>query len=114
GIPTLGTFMPILVAIAFRETELAWGIGLFTLITAAGLSLRFYLERLQLLLVPRLCAVLVLVVLLMLTISLVSGRLGIDRGFSIALFPIVILTMVIEHMSVVWEESGAASAIKEG
>ncbi|MEQ8495930.1 MAG: inactive transglutaminase family protein, partial [Gammaproteobacteria bacterium] len=114
GIPTLGTFMPILVAIAFRETELAWGIGLFVVVTLAGLSLRFYLERLQLLLVPRLCSVLVLVVILMLAISLVSAKLGLDRGFSIALFPVVILTMVIEHMSVVWEESGPGAAFKEG
>ena len=114
GVPTVGTFMPILVAIAFRETELLWGILLFVLITTVGLSLRFYLERLQLLLVPRLCSVLVLVVLLMLAISLVSAALGLDRGFSIALFPIVILTMVIEHMSIVWEESGPGTAIKEG
>jgi len=113
GVPTLGTFMPILVAIAFRETELVWGIALFVIVTTLGLSLRFYLERLQLLLVPRLCSVLVLVVLLMLVISLVSARLDLDRGFSIALFPIVILTMVIEHMSVVWEESGPGTAIKE-
>ena len=114
GLPTLGTFMPILVAIAFRETELVWGIALFILITASGLSLRFYLERLQLLLVPRLCSVLVLVVLLMTIISLVCARLGIDKGFSIALFPIVILTMVIERMSVIWEESGPGQALKEG
>lgn len=114
GLPTLGTFMPILVAIAFRETELAWGIALFVLITASGLSLRFYLERLQLLLVPRLCSVLVLVVLLMTIISLACARLGIDKGFSIALFPIVILTMVIERMSVIWEESGPEQALKEG
>lgn len=114
GIPTLGTFMPILVAIAFRETELAWGIVLFVVVTLAGLSLRFYLERLQLLLVPRLCSVLVLVVLLMLAISLVSSKIGLDRGFSIALFPVVILTMVIEHMSVVWEESGPGAALQEG
>ena len=114
GLPTLGTFMPILVAIAFRETELAWGVALFMMITAAGLSLRFYMERLQLLLVPRLCSVLVLVILLMVIISLVFGRLGIDKGFSIALFPIVILTMVIERMSVIWEESGPGQALKEG
>ena len=114
GLPTLGTFMPILIAIAFRETELAWGMALFVLITSAGLSLRFYLERLQLLLVPRLCSVLVLVVLLMVIISLACGKLGIDRGFSIALFPIVILTMVIERMSVIWEESGPGQALKEG
>lgn len=113
GIPTLGTFMPILIAIAFRETELAWGILLFVLITGIGLSLRFYLDRLQLLLVPRLCAVLIMVILMMLGISLFSASFGLDRGFSIALFPIVILTMVIEHMSIVWEESGGLATIKE-
>lgn len=114
GMPTLGTFMPILIAIAFRETELALGITLFVLITGVGLLLRFYLERLQLLLVPRLCAVLILVVLMMLAISLISADLGLARGFSVALFPIVILTMVIEHMSVVWEESGPIATLKEG
>lgn len=114
GIPTLGTFMPILIAVAFRETELALGIFLFVLITVAGLIMRFYLERLQLLLVPRLCAILIVVILMMLSISLLSANWGLMRGFSIALFPIVILTMVIEHMSVVWEESGPLATIKEG
>ncbi len=114
GIPTLGTFMPILIAIAFRETQLIWGIALFTAISAFGLMMRVYLERLRLLLVPRLCAVLVIVVILMLLISLLSEKFGLVRGFSIALFPVVILTMVIEHMSVVWEESGPMATLKEG
>lgn len=113
GVPTLGTFMPILIALAFRETELFWGVMLFTIIVVSGLSARFYLERLNLLLVPRLSAVLVLVILLMLMISLLSNKFGFDRGFSIALFPIVILAMVIERLSITWEESGALEAIKE-
>ena len=50
----------------------------------------------------------------MLSISLASAHLDLVRGFSIALFPIVILTMVIEHMSVVWEESGPSATVKEG
>ena len=32
GFPTFGTFMPILIALAFRETQLLWGIVLFTFI----------------------------------------------------------------------------------
>ena len=32
----------------------------------------------------------------------------------VALFPLVILTIVIERMSIVWEEVGAAEAIKQG
>ena len=114
GIPTFGTFMPILIAIAFRETELLWGIVLLCAIVLSGLTFRFYLERLNLLLVPRLSAVLVMVIILMLGISLFSNELDLDRGFSVALFPIVIMTMVIERMSITWEETGPFEAFKEG
>jgi len=114
GVPCFGTFMPILISLAFRETELIWGIVLFCLITGSGLAFRFFLERMNLLLVPRLSSVLVMVIILMLAISLISNDLDIERGISIALFPIVILTMVIERMSITWEESGAFDAIKAG
>ncbi|MBN1378007.1 MAG: UUP1 family membrane protein [Gammaproteobacteria bacterium] len=114
GIPTFGTFMPILIALAFRETSLLWGIGLFCLIVGSGLALRFYLEKLQLLLVPRLSAVLALVILLMLLLSLLSHELDFEYGIYIGLFPIVIITMVIERMSILWSESGALEAYKTG
>jgi hypothetical protein len=114
GINTFGTFMPVLIALAFRETDLLSGIMLFSLVVALGLALRFYLERLRLLLVPRLAAVLTIVVLLMLSISVISHRLGIETGLSVALFPMVILAMTIERMSVVWEERGARTAIEQG
>ena len=64
------------------------------------------------LLVPRLSAVLIVVVLLMMVISVVSHKLGLETGLSVALFPMVIITMTIERMSVVWEERGAADAIR--
>jgi len=114
GVQTFGTFMPVLIALAFRETQLVAGIALFVVVVGAGLLVRFYLERLRLLLVPRLTAVLILVVLLMAFVSVVSNRLGIEVGLSVALFPMVIMAMTIERMSVAWEERGAGSAIKEG
>ena len=114
GIDAFGTFMPVLIALAFRETKLIWGIVLFTLLVALGLSIRFLLERLRLLLVPRLSAVLIVVVMLMLLISLMSHRLGMETGLSVALFPMVIIAMTIERMSVVWEERGAADAMRAG
>lgn len=112
GIDAFGTFMPVLIALAFRETQLFWGIVLFTLLVALGLSIRFMLERLRLLLVPRLSAVLIVVVLLMLLISLISHKLGLETGLSVALFPMVIIAMTIERMSVVWEERGPSDAIR--
>jgi hypothetical protein len=84
------------------------------LIVSLGLVFRFYLERLRLLLVPRLAAVVTIVVLLMTAISLLSDRMGTETGLSVSLFPMVIISMVIERMSIVWEERGAATSIQEG
>ena len=114
GIDAFGTFMPVLIALAFRETKLFWGVVLFSVLVTLGLSIRFLLERLRLLLVPRLTAVLIVVVILMLSISLVSHRLGMETGLSVALFPMVIIAMTIERMSVVWEERGAMDAMRAG
>lgn len=113
GVRTFGTFMPVLIALAFRETQLLWGITLFCVIVGLGLAIRFYLEHLKLLLVPRLAAVVVIVVMLMTLISLASQRMGLPQGLSIALFPMVIITMTIERMSIVWEERGAAEALAQ-
>lgn len=114
GLQSFGTFMPVLIALAFRETRLLSGLLLFTLLVGLGLTIRFYLERLRLLLVPRLASVLIMVVLLMLGISMMSTAMEMEFGLSIALFPMVILTMVIERMSVVWEERGASEALQQG
>jgi hypothetical protein len=114
GLSSFGTFAPVLIALAFRETELIKGLLLFVMIVSLGLVFRFYLERLRLLLIPRLAAVVTIVVLLMTGISLLSHRLGIETGLSVSLFPMVIISMVIERMSIVWEERGAATSIREG
>jgi len=114
GIDAFGTFMPVLIALAFRETQLLWGVILFSVLVALGLSIRFLLERLRLLLVPRLSAVLIVVVLLMLIISIVAHQLGMETGLSVALFPMVIIAMTIERMSVVWEERGPGDAMRAG
>lgn len=114
GIKTFGTFMPVLIALAFRETHVIWGITLFVIIVSFGLLARFYLDQLRLLLVPRLAAILTVVILLMIFISILSQNLALDSGLSVALFPMVILTMTIERMCITWDERGASEAIKSG
>ena len=111
GMRTFGTFMPVLIALAFRETQLFWGAILFTSVVAIGLLVRFYLEQLKLLLVPRLASVVIVVILVMTVISVISHKLGFDRGLSVALFPIVILAMTIERMTVIWDEKGPKEAL---
>lgn len=44
GLKTFGTFMPVLIALAFRETHVIWGISLFVIIVSFGLLARFYLD----------------------------------------------------------------------
>lgn len=113
GLPTFGTFTPILIALAFRETQLGWGMTLFLAILFTGWLVRIALTNLRLLLVPRLACMLVVVIGLMVVMSLLSERLGFTQGLSIALFPMVILTMTIERMSIVWEEFGTRETVKE-
>ena len=113
GIKTVGTFLPVLVALAFRETRLLAGLLLFLSVVAMGVGLRFLMDRLRLLMVPRLAAVLVIVVLCLLAISILSHRLGLEMGLSVALFPIVILTIAIERVSILWEEVGPREALHQ-
>lgn len=114
GLTTFGTFMPVLIALAFRETHVVWGITLYIIIVSLGLLARFYLDQLRLLLVPRLAAILTIVIILMIFISILSQNLGLESGLSVALFPMVILTMTIERMCITWDERGAYEAIKAG
>lgn len=114
GLITFGTFMPVLIALAFRETHLFLGVSLFTFIVSVGLLARFYLNELRLMVVPRLATILTIVIMLMLAISLVCTRLDMQSGLSVALFPMVILTMVIERMCITWDERSAKDAIKAG
>jgi hypothetical protein len=114
GLSTFGTFMPVLIALAFRETHVIWGIILFVIIVSFGLIARFYLDQLRLLLVPRLASILTVVIMLMIFISVICQNLGLESGLSVALFPMVILTMTIERMCITWDERGAYSAIKSG
>lgn len=113
GMPSFGTFMPVLIALAFRETQLLTGMFLFSLIVGAGLVLRVYFAQLRLLLVPRLAAILIVVTFLMMAIALLGDAFDFPLGLSISLFPIVILTMTIERMSTTWEEAGAKDALQK-
>jgi hypothetical protein len=113
GIPTLGTFMPVLLALAFLEMKPAAGIPMFALIVTVGLYFRFLLSSMNLLVVPRVAACVVIVTLLMVVMSLISWKLGIRGVSQITLFPMIIIAWTIERMSLIWEEEGKRNAIMQ-
>lgn len=111
GVPTLGTFMPVLIALALLEIPLVRGLVMFSVLVAVGLWFRFLLSRLNLLVVPRVAACVVIVTLLMILMSVISYRLGFSGVVQITLFPMIILAWTIERMSIIWEEEGKHSAL---
>ena len=114
GIRTAGTFMPILIALAFLQTTLLPGLISFISIVGLGLLLRGYLSNLNLLLVPRIAALVVLVVLLISFLSLAGYHLGLNTGMTITFFPMIIIAWTIERMSILWEEEGAREVLVQG
>jgi len=111
GFATFGTFMPILIAIAFRQTGLTYGLLLFTLLVGVGYAVRLSIDRYKLLLVPRLSVILTFVIGCLALLSLVAHRLGFQNVAGVGLLPMVIMTMTIERFFVVAEESGAHAAL---
>ncbi len=75
------------------------------------LLFRCDLNQLQLLIVPRLAAILTVTVLVVSGLAVVMESLDISLGLSVSLFPIVILAMTIERASLMWEEKGATDTI---
>ena len=114
GVRTSGTFMPILIALAFKQTELISGLIMFVVVVGIGLVIRAYLSRLNLLLVPRISAVVIVVIILFAGVSIASYKLGIEAGLTVTFFPMIIMAWTIERMSVLWEEDGAREALIQG
>ena len=114
GLRTSGTFMPILIALAFKQTLLLSGLIMFVLVVGIGLVIRSYLSRLNLLLVPRISAVVIVVILLFAGVSIASFKLGIEAGLTITFFPMIIMAWTIERMSVLWEEDSPREALVQG
>ena len=114
GVRTAGTFMPVLIALSFLQTELLAGMVGLVLVVAAALLLRSYLSALNLLLVARIATLVVVVIALVTMLAVVSYRLGLISGLAITFFPMVILAWTVERMSILWEEEGAGEAVVQG
>ncbi len=114
GVKTSGTFMPVLIAMAFLQTSLIIGLIGFVSIVAIGLLVRSWLSHLNLLLVARISAVIITVIAIIGAISLITFKIGLTEGIKITFFPMIILAWTIERMSILWEEEGYHEVLKQG
>lgn len=111
GVNTFGTFTPILMALAFRETGLIWGFFLFSLVITIGYFFRSILDRLKLLFIPRLSIILTLIIAVLIISISVGYHIKLEMLSSISLFPIVIMTMLVERFSIIQIEAGTKASI---
>lgn len=114
GVPSYGTFMPMLIALSLREVRLDFGLFLVGLVLVSGILVRLFVERLRLLLVPRLSLLLCVVVLAVTVLGLAGRDLDDADFYAGILFPIVILTMLIERITIVIAEEGTREAVVRG
>ena len=114
GVRTSGTFMPVLIALAFIQTTLLVGLIIFLGLVGAGLWIRSYLSQLNLLLVSRVAAVIIVVIVLMAVLAVTSYKLGLHQALTVTFFPTVIVAWTIERMSILWEEEGGHEVLIQG
>lgn len=112
GFPTFGIFMPVLLALAFRSTGLVYGLGIFAGVLFVGYAVRRGLDKLRLLLVPRMSVILTLVIASFTLLALVGNKIGLRQLMAVGLLPFVILTMVIERFFVLVEEAGVREGLQ--
>lgn len=110
GIRTFGTFTPTLIALSLVQADWKTGMLAFFVVLGVGVLARLFLNRLKILMVPRLGIILTLVVLTMIFGISILDYLGLTPTASAALLPMVILTMMVERFNITAEEDGYREA----
>jgi hypothetical protein len=112
GLASFGTFAPALVGLAFRDLGGLPGIGVFIAIVLVGWFLRRVLDRYHLLQVPRMAFLLSLVVIVLIAAIMAANFREIPATKYVSLFPMVILTGMIERFWTLETEDGTSSSFK--
>lgn len=99
GLKTFGTFMPMLIAAVCVYTQLIPGLVTFSVILVFAFAGHFLLEKLHILKVPRLAAIMTLISMMTLALTHYQGeRIGLTSGI-LALFPAVIITFTADRIN---------------
>ncbi len=112
GIPTFGTFGPILLAIAFQDVSLGPGLLFVTIVLLINWLVRRLLDSLKILIIPKLAILVTMVVIVLLSIMMVSVYLDQKKMLYVSVFPIIIMTWMTERFSVLQIEDGTVAAFK--
>ena len=112
GLHSFGTFAPALVGLAFRDLHSLPGVCVFVGILLVGWLMRRVLDHYHLLQVPRVAMMLTLVVIMLVTTVVAANQFELPATRYVALFPMVILTGMIERFWTLEAEDGTLSSFK--
>jgi transglutaminase-like putative cysteine protease len=111
GMTSFGLFTPALIGIAFHEVESWPGVVIFLTILLAGWAMRRILDGYHLLQVPRVALLLTLISCTLAVLVTASSLFGLTTTRYVSLFPLVILTGMVERFWTAEAEDGTASSL---
>lgn len=112
GLSSFGTFAPALIGLAFHELRSLPGILVFVAILLVGWLMRRVLDYYHLLQVPRIALMLTLIMLVLIGVILAANICGAALTTYISLFPLVILTGMVERFWTLETEDSAAASFR--
>jgi hypothetical protein len=112
GMNSFGTFAPALVGLAFRDLHSLPGILVFVSVLLIGWLLRRVLDYYHLLQVPRVALMLSLIVVVLIAAIVAFNHQHLPATRYVALFPMVILTGMIERFWTLETEDSTAASFK--
>jgi len=112
GIDTFGTFSPVIVSLAFLTTGLRWGAAIFAVIVGVGALVRALLQHVRLQLVARLAILIAVVAGIMAGLTVLGASFGVGALMNVSIFPMVIMSNVIENFATSQAEFGTREAVR--
>ena len=112
GVRMYGVFGPAIMSIAFLSSGLVTGLILFAILLAAGLFSRKSIDRLNLMIVPRLAILLTLCCIVMAVIITVGIKMGNYTLAKTAVFPLLVMSTIVENFMKAVADKGLFDALK--
>jgi 7 transmembrane helices usually fused to an inactive transglutaminase len=112
GIASFGTFAPALIGLVFRDLQSLPGLAVFVALLLTGWLMRRALDRFHLLQVPRASVMLSLIVAMLVVFVVVANRCELAVTKYVSLFPVIILTGMVERFWLLEADDGAGSSFR--
>lgn len=111
GLTTMGVYTPSIITLSFIALDIRFGLILFAIILLFGALTRLFLRRYRLLYIPRMAILLTIVSLTILAVMFLGAYFDISQLVSISIFPMLIMSTMVEKFVNVLGERGIKPAL---